>query len=63
LRQRLTLRGTETPQSLDERLSKATFELSIAPQFDRLIINDDLDHATEELVSVVQDFLAVAPVV
>ena len=63
LRQRLTLRGTETPESLDERLSKATFELSIAPQFDRIIVNDDLDYATEELVGVVQDFLAVAPVV
>lgn len=63
LRQRLTLRGTETPQSLDERLSKATFELSIAPQFDRIIVNDDLDHATAELVGIVQDFLTLEPVV
>lgn len=63
LRQRLTLRGTETPQSLDERLSKATFELSIAPQFDRLIVNDDLDHATAEIVRTVQEFLALKPVV
>ena len=63
LRQRLTLRGTETPHSLDERLSKATFELSIAPQFDRIIVNDDLDHATAELVRAVQEFLALETVV
>lgn len=62
LRQRLTLRGTETPQSLDERLSKATFELSIAPQFDRVLVNDDLDEAVRELVNVVQDFLGVPEV-
>jgi guanylate kinase len=63
LRQRLTTRGTETPQSLDERLSKATFELSYAPQFDRIIVNDDLDGAVGELVRTVQDFLALEPVV
>lgn len=63
LRQRLTGRGTETPQSLDERLSKATFELSFAPQFDRIIVNDDLDGAVKELVHTVQEFLAPAPVV
>ncbi len=62
LRQRLTLRGTETPQSLDERLSKATFELSVAPHFDRILVNDDLDDAVAELISVVQDFLALATV-
>lgn len=58
LRERLSLRGTETPQSLEERVSKASFELSFATQFDRIIINDDLDEATEELVQVCQEFLA-----
>jgi len=58
LRERLTHRGTETPQSLDERLSKATFELSFAPQFDRILVNDDLDEATNNLIAVVREFLA-----
>jgi guanylate kinase len=58
LRERLLLRGTETKESLDERVSKATFELSFAPQFDRIIVNDDIDVATEELVQVVEEFLS-----
>ena len=57
LRDRLMLRGTETPTSLEERVSKATFELSFAPQFDRIIVNDDIDVATAELVKTVQEFL------
>lgn len=58
LKERLQLRGTETMHSLDERVSKANFELSFAPQFDRIIINDDLDVATEELVQLVTGFLS-----
>lgn len=62
LRQRLIARGTETPQTLEERIEKAKDELTYAPQFDRIIINEDLDTATQELVKVVEDFLSV-PVV
>lgn len=58
LRRRLELRGTETIHSLEERVSKAGFELSFATQFDRIIINDNLGHATEELVRVVAEFIA-----
>jgi guanylate kinase len=57
LRDRLSLRGTETPTSLEERVSKATFELSFAPQFDRIIVNDNLDECTKELIQVVEEFL------
>ncbi len=62
LRDRLIRRGTETTQSLEERVSKATFELSFATQFDRIIINDDIEEATRELIEVVEGFLA-APVI
>lgn len=57
LRQRLLHRGSETPQSLDERVSKAGFELSFATRFDSVIINDDLDTASAELLATVQAFL------
>ena len=50
LRERLLLRGTETAQSLEERLSKAALELTFAPYFDRIIINENLDTATAELM-------------
>jgi guanylate kinase len=58
LRERLVKRGTETPQSLEERIDKANFELSFANKFDRIIINDDLDAATKELTDVVERFLS-----
>jgi guanylate kinase len=56
LRERLKTRGTESSQSLEERLNKAAFELTFAPRFDRIIINDNLDKATADLVETVNDF-------
>ncbi|WP_276134587.1 guanylate kinase [Polluticoccus soli] len=57
LRQRLESRGTESVSSLEERISKAGFELSFATQFDRIIINDNLEAATTELLDTVQAFV------
>lgn len=59
LRERLTARGTETPQTLEERIDKAIDELTYADRFDRIIVNDDLEAATQELVRVVEAFLQV----
>lgn len=57
LRQRLEKRGTETAESLAERIGKAEFELSFASSFDHIIINDDLETATKSLIQIVADFL------
>lgn len=57
LRERLIQRGTETPQSLEERINKAELELKFAPQFNKVIVNDDLETAAKELIKVVEDFL------
>lgn len=57
LRRRLTARGTETPQTLQERLDKAEYELSFAEKFDRIIVNDDLERAIAETLEVIEDFL------
>jgi guanylate kinase len=57
LRERLIARGTETPQTLEERISKAVDELKVAPEFDKIIINDDLERATEALLQNVESFL------
>lgn len=56
LRQRLQLRGTETASSIEERVNKAEYELTFAPRFDHIIINDDLDQATRGLMSIVEQF-------
>lgn len=57
LRRRLEGRGTDTPEAIEQRLSKAEYELTFAPQFDRVIVNDDLDIAKQETLKVVSDFL------
>ena len=57
LRERLITRGTESAQMLEERLDKAVYELSFASRFDRILINDNLDTATAELVQMVESFL------
>lgn len=57
LRRRLTGRGTDTPEAIEERLAKAEYELTFAPQFDRVIVNDDLETAKQEALQVVKEFL------
>ena len=59
LRNRLLNRGTETPHTLEERVSKAYFELSFAPQFDRILVNDNIEEAAAELITLVKDFTGV----
>lgn len=56
LRERLMARGTETAVSLEERVSKAAHELTFSSEFDRIIINDNLDRAEEEIKLVVNAF-------
>ncbi len=57
LRRRLTGRGTDTAEAIEQRLAKAEYELTFAPQFDRIIINDDLETAKEETLQTLNDFL------
>jgi guanylate kinase len=57
LRRRLTGRGTDSPEMVEQRLAKAEYEMSFAAKFDRIIVNDDLEKAKEEVFSVIKDFL------
>ena len=57
LRQRLVKRGTDSPESIAERVEKASQEMEYAPQFDYVLINDDLATAFGEVEKVVEDFL------
>ncbi len=57
LRRRLTSRGTDAPEMVEQRLAKAEYEISFAPQFDRIVVNDDLEKAKQEVFSIVKDFL------
>ena len=56
LRRRLEGRGTDTPEAISERLAKAEYEMTFASQFDRIIVNDDLETAKQETLRVVESF-------
>jgi guanylate kinase len=47
---RLVNRGTETPEQIERRLASARIELACQDEFDRVIVNDDLDIAVANLV-------------
>lgn len=53
LRKRLEKRGSETPEQIERRLRTAQEELAIAGTYDYVIINDDVELATEELAAIV----------
>lgn len=57
LRRRLNQRGTDAPEVIEQRLAKASLELSYAPQFDHIVVNDNLAKAEEEVYLLVKDFL------
>lgn len=58
LRRRLEHRATDAPEVIESRLAKAEYELSFAPKFDRIVVNDELERACQEVLSVVRNFLA-----
>ena len=51
LRQRLVGRGTDAPEVIERRLARAKEELAARQEFKRVIVNDDLDRAVQELES------------
>ena len=48
---RLVGRGTETPEEQRQRLETAKLELAAEPEFDHTVVNDDVQRAAAELVS------------
>ena len=57
LRKRLQGRGTDSKEEIEKRISKAEEEISYAKNFDRIIINDNLDKAAKEIVETVREFV------
>ena len=56
LGQRLRNRGTETEEQIALRLTKAQWELTQSPNFDHVLVNDDLDRATAEALDFIKAF-------
>ena len=57
LKKRLTSRGTESSESLNARISKASYELSFKHSFEHVVVNSDLDKACAETNALVCEFI------
>ncbi|CDD82390.1 guanylate kinase [Bacteroides sp. CAG:462] len=57
LRRRLVGRGTDTPEVIEDRVAKAEYELGFAPQFDVVVVNDNLEEAQQRAYDVIRNFL------
>ena len=47
----------DAPEVIEDRVSKAKYEMSFAPKFDKIIVNDDLETAKAEALEVITQFL------
>ena len=57
LQSRLEKRGTESLDVIADRISKAAFELSLAKEYDAIVINDQLEKAEKETINIINNFL------
>ncbi len=53
LKSRLKRRATETEEDMEKRIQRAKEENKLTDEYDYIIVNDDLDKAVNELVSIV----------
>ena len=58
LRRRLEGRATDAPEVIEDRLARAAYELTFAPRFDKVVINDDLAKAADEALAAIREFLS-----
>ena len=60
LRRRLEGRGTDAPEVIERRVAKAEFELTKAPEFDHIVLNDRLEEAVERTCAILDAFIGEA---
>lgn len=54
LKSRLSGRGTESMELVNKRLNEALNEISRASEYDYIVVNDDLNEAVDDLVSIIK---------
>ncbi len=57
LRKRLELRGSETPESLQARINKSSFEITFRSHFQHVVVNNHFETACGEAEKIVKEFL------
>ncbi len=63
LASRLTARNTDSASSISSRVFKAKFELGFEDQFDKVIVNSNLEQAFAEAEELVNEFIGSQPVI
>ncbi|MFI3304063.1 MAG: guanylate kinase [Rikenellaceae bacterium] len=58
LRHRLVGRATDSAEVIEKRVAKATKEIAKSPEFDMVVVNDDLATAVAETASIITNFLS-----
>jgi guanylate kinase len=58
LRNRLVSRSTDAMEVIEKRIAKAEFELTFAPQFDCIVVNDELKKALAAAEKCIREFIA-----
>ena len=57
LESRLRNRATDDEETIMKRVEKADYELSFAPKFDKIIVNDDLEKAIADTQQTLDEYL------
>ena len=57
LRQRLIGRGTDSPEAIEKRVAKAEYEMTFADNFDKILVNNDLEKCLREAEATIDNFL------
>ena len=58
LERRLVGRGTDAPEVIAKRVAKAGQEIERAPEFDHVVVNDDLQRAIADTCAIIDKFIA-----
>lgn len=58
LERRLRNRGTESEETVQRRISKASHELAFAKEFDKVILNNKLEDAQKEAYNIIKSFIS-----
>ena len=58
MQKRLLHRATDCAEMIQKRVEKAAYEMTFAPQFDAIIVNDDLERARKKAETVIREFLS-----
>ena len=57
LRHRLIQRGTDSKEVIEQRIARAKYEISQAKNFDKIVVNDNLETVKAEVLSLIKAFL------